>query len=752
MTTERLSGPNPRRKLFLYAAASMAALVAYTSAVAYILAHSTAKVYGFPISFDIRTLVEIALQVCPMLAAIFMVLLSPLRDQLIQGIGSSRAARTVMNVAVNLLIAVITTLATASAIYLVVRPAPASMSFATLLWVAGEFIIDVTLIGIFTTTLYALTRRLWLTAILFVGYVVVVIVAGLRWDITSYIGFGSGVPVMLTTYSVRPLYDGAGWLFRGYWTCVAALLLAVLYAFDNPPRPLLMNIPAALQGTRKPVYTCLALFVVCILACAGLVRLQQFGIAKYQAPSRAALDRALGDDRAATTRLHLTRYDVRLTYSPQDSAVAVDGVLTFRNEMHPVQTAYFQMPAPFVPDQLQIDGVGKYELQRLGKYIKVSLAESLQPGMQARIKYGGVIRPAGHFDLAVQAKILDGAFFLTDSDILLTARSAACIDAAESGRETTASKTQCGSAENFLLSDMASGTTTVIAPRRFEVIGAGEESRKDLDENTVGSIFTTSSPRLATFMVACAPFATTKVESKDGGPAIHVHRSQAAVSADAQGTLAQSVLSFYSRYWPTYARGDLHIVETPTPVGEALAFDGAIAISDKIISSRDPVSGKGSNLLEFVMAHEIAHQWWGYGVVPARSPGWRFVLESFPQFAAYKYLDHRGLLKEQDAMSNEKRRYEAARARLRNQDLPLLQVEAPNELAYNKGPLALMTLDGLHGHSLMNRLGDLMKKYSHEFHGNTDPEHLVATMIEQLPQGNRETARPLFYSVGYDAK
>ena len=52
----------------------------------------------------------------------------------------------------------------------------------------------------------------------------------------------------------------------------------------------------------------------------------------------------------------------------------------------------------------------------------------------------------------------------------------------------------------------------------------------------------------------------------------------------------------------------------------------------------------------------------------------------------------------------------------------------------------------------MNRLGELTKKYSHEFHGTTDPEQLVVDLLEQLPQADRETARPLFYSVGYDAK
>ena len=60
------------------AVAALAALIlipaAYFAAVAYLLSRSTLQMYGFPVSPDLHTAIEIALQTCPMLAALFMIL------------------------------------------------------------------------------------------------------------------------------------------------------------------------------------------------------------------------------------------------------------------------------------------------------------------------------------------------------------------------------------------------------------------------------------------------------------------------------------------------------------------------------------------------------------------------------------------------------------------------------------------------------------------------------------------------------
>src|SRR5262249_8156918 len=154
----------------------------------------------------------------------------------------------------------------------------------------------------------------------------------------------------------------------------------------------------------------------------------------------------------------------------------------------------------------------------------------------------------------------------------------------------------------------------------------GEESIRSAGPLESEHVFDIAAPRLATFMVACAPFVEKVVASEDGNTAIRVYGSAtAAAMGGFQAALAKQILGFYGKTWPAYARPDLQVIETPTPFGEAVSFEGALAISDKIITSRDPVSGSASSLLNFVMAHEIAHQWFGYRVVPARSPGRLFL-------------------------------------------------------------------------------------------------------------------------------
>jgi hypothetical protein len=635
-----------------YWAASVFALAAYVGAIIWILSSSTAKVYGFPVSHDLATLIEITLQVGPMLAAFFMVLLLPVKDRIIESMaGCDHPARRV------------------------------------------------------------------------------------------------GVTLgMLITYATAPLYDGAAWLLRAYWAGITGLMLSVLYAFDRPPRSLLAGIADCIRNRelrpRAAWRLSLVLSVVCIAIGAGLVKLQAYGITRYQAPSQAVLDAALQGARE-TARFHLTHFDVRLNYQGKEE-VGVDGELAFRNGDQPARSAYFQLPGLMAPEQIQILGGGDYRLVPLGKYIQVKFSGAIPPLQEVRVRYRGSVRPAGAFDLAVQSKVLSRAFFLTDADLLLAARSPACL--ASPGAE-------CGNAENYLMSDRATGRMTVIAPQRLGVVSAGDESTRQLSDGRSEHVFTVGAPRLATFLVACAPFRESVAVAGKSGVRVRVLRSAtAAADGDVEAPLAEKILSFYETVWPAYPRRDLKIVETPTPLGEAMAFDGEIAISDKIIVSRSPMAGTASNLLEFVMAHEIAHQWWGFSVVPSNSPGRLFVLESIPQFAAYKFLGSRGILGEQTARQNEERRYQAARGRLRNREVPLIRSEIADEVAYNKGPFALLSIDQMGSGSMMNRLGGFILGNSYEMHGAAAPEQLAAALIADLPKANRETARSLLYGAGQAAR
>lgn len=723
------TGGEASSKSGLYFTAVVIAVAGYIALAAWILSTNTERVYGFAISHDPRTAIEIALQICPMLAAIFLVLLSGLTDRVIGRLAVRAGASGVLaTVAVSAAGAAIVVAATTAAVIGVcgfdsTMPAP-----LTLAWVAAELMFDLTLIGVFTATLYRASRKVWLTMLLFIAYVALVVAVGSRWGITSYIGFGSTVPVTLTTYSTTPLYDGAGWLLRGYWTCVTLLLLSILHAFDSASR----------RNWRLALAVCIALLALCILVGFELFRLQRFANTRSRTPIEAALTTALQQD-ASRARLQLTHFALSLTYSPGAQTVAVKGNLTFASGTEPIHIAWFELPALIMDDDLRFSGGGPYRVQPFGKYIRVTFQDGIPSAGRIEAQYAGVIRPAGAFDLPMQAKVLESAFFLTDADLLLTARRAGCI---------VASQRDCGGDENYLMSDHATGTITVTAPERFTVAAAGEESDRNLSDGVFERTFSTSSPRLATFMVACAPFRKTESVAKNGAK-IHVYRSSLIASdGDPEAPLGKAILDFYQNSWPAYSRSALTVIETPAPIGEALSYDGVLAISDKIINSRSPISRTASNLLDFVMAHEIAHQWWGYRVVPSRAPGRMFLTESIAQFAAYKFLNASGILGEQIAIQNESRRYQTARTRLGNREVPLAESQTGDEVAYNKGPFALLSLDTSSGGSLMNRLGGLVNAYSGESHGSTLPDRFIASMMNELPEQSRVTARKLVYGTG----
>jgi hypothetical protein len=99
-------------------------------------------------------------------------------------------------------------------------------------------------------------------------------------------------------------------------------------------------------------------------------------------------------------------------------------------------------------------------------------------------------------------------------------------------------------------------------------------------------------------------------------------------------------------------------------------------------------------------------------------------------------------------MQNERRRYQTAVARLGSREVPLADSQTGDEVAYNKGPLALLLLDAAGGRSLMNHLGGLLNAYSSDSHGSTMPDRFIASLVNELPEQSRVTARKLFFGTG----
>lgn len=106
-------------------------------------------------------------------------------------------------------------------------------------------------------------------------------------------------------------------------------------------------------------------------------------------------------------------------------------------------------------------------------------------------------------------------------------------------------------------------------------------------------------------------------------------------------TYAWDILERFEQRFGPYPRKRLTIVEDPSPNGVSMAADGVVFMSSLFFTHRNvTLPGILNRLCEFVLSHEIAHQWWGIGVgVDLAAQDW--LSEGLAQYAAVSDFEAR---------------------------------------------------------------------------------------------------------------
>lgn len=91
--------------------------------------------------------------------------------------------------------------------------------------------------------------------------------------------------------------------------------------------------------------------------------------------------------------------------------------------------------------------------------------------------------------------------------------------------------------------------------------------------------------------------------------------------------VAADAVTVYSGLFGPYAYAELDVVETPTYAG-GIEYPGLVVIGDRLY--------RGSSRLEWVVAHEVAHQWW-YAVVGNDQVDEPWLDEALAQYSALLY-------------------------------------------------------------------------------------------------------------------
>lgn len=170
---------------------------------------------------------------------------------------------------------------------------------------------------------------------------------------------------------------------------------------------------------------------------------------------------------------------------------------------------------------------------------------------------------------------------------------------------------------------------------------------------------------------------------------------------------AQASLQYYSQEFGSYPYSHFRVLERPGP-GRGMHAESMTIDYQEGYSLMNPAPG-GLDLPYHIMAHEVAHQWWGYYLAPAAVEGSGLLVESFATYSAMQVVEETlGYEHLNRYLSQMRLEYEVPRSRAAP---PLLRANN-TFMNYRKGPFALFALRNYIG---KDRVNDALRQMLHKY-------------------------------------
>ena len=229
---------------------------------------------------------------------------------------------------------------------------------------------------------------------------------------------------------------------------------------------------------------------------------------------------------------------------------------------------------------------------------------------------------------------------------------------------------------------------------------------------------------------------------------------------------AVEILESHAANYGPFGYERLVIATVPTPGLFGMAADGMVLVGSDIATEKDmPAAGLYDRLIDYLLAHEIAHLWWGIGIgTDFNAENW--ISEGFAEYLSISYFEskygefepnlfsHLGGGLVEDLVADT---FGHFNLRQHMSELPYLEtlkldfdeelvkpatdveyLNVQNVRIYNKGYLVLRALEGLIGEDAMR---ELLREANTEWFGKMLTVDAFREMAEAMPDpGNQVSA------------
>jgi aminopeptidase N len=579
-----------------------------------------------------------------------------------------------------------------------------------------------------------------------------------------------------------PLSDmnGTGRFGRGrnafllYWGLVALVLAVLAYGLwprgaGAPLRARLVRVPQRLRGT--PAWL-LALAGVAAAGVGGWIYWNTNVLNEYVTTGErerrlAALEKALiGYERVPQPTIVDIRLDVQLF--PGAPRAVTHGRYVLENRSgRPLDAVHVRWPERLRLDALALPGAVPAKEYSEHHYRIYRLEPAMAPGERREMTFATTLEQRGFPNSRPLTRIVDNGTFINNTEIspsLGMSRDGLLQERAKRRKyglppELRPAKLEeeAARARNALRGDADWVTAEIVVTTDADQTPiAPGTTVGDTTANGRRTVrFRTDAPILPFFSVQSARYAVRRDRWNDVDLAVYHHPAHAYNVERMLAAMKRSLAMFSERFSP-YQFKQARILEFPGYATFAQAFANTIPYSETIgFIFNHSANPEKIDMVTYVTAHEIAHQWWAHQVVPSDQQGATMLIETLAQYSALLVMeDMYGRDQIRRFLKYELDRYLRSRGGEVVEELPLARVENQAYIHYQKGTLAMYWLREVVGEAAVNRaLQRLIGQYAFKPAPYPNTRDLLRLLREEAGPAHSALIEDLFERITlYDMK
>jgi hypothetical protein len=317
-----------------------------------------------------------------------------------------------------------------------------------------------------------------------------------------------------------------------------------------------------------------------------------------------------------------SRYEVELTIDPETAHVAGAVQIEYTNTEQIALSDLYLRLFPNTPGyggqmdvtDLYVDGQPVTPVAELeGSALRVPLRPALEPGRMLTLSMNFTVTiPTDDSAGYAQFALLDGIVALPDAVPLVPVYD-------DEGWNVEIAP-DYGDA---VYSDISSYTVQIVAPPGWTLIASGTCSERQ------PGTWNCSAPLMRDMAAVLGQEYERAGQVVDGVLINSYHYPGDAPGGGDVLLIAADAVRVFSELFGPYPYTELDLVETPTLAG-GIEYPGLVVLSDRLYG--------GGNRLEWLVAHEVSHQWW-YGLVGSDQVDDPWLDEALAQYSTLLYFE-----------------------------------------------------------------------------------------------------------------